>query len=175
VVRHEARPGKGGVVRRMFAAGPMPNAYGDGPTRDATYDASRAPSWFALTVSTAHLDMVTAACATDTRAWPRVSAQAIAPRNRAFTWLLGTILRRATHRHVLPAIALFSRRFVKVVSAVGARLRGFEPELVVHALRRCASPPAMLGHAFTARVGEVARQSKPQQVARRAAHPRHDS
>jgi hypothetical protein len=127
VVRHEARPGKGGVVRRMFAEIDA-DAYVmvDG---DATYDASRAPELVAMLVN-GDLDMVTAV--RDDSGVAGAYRRGHRTGNRAFNWLLGTIFgERPTD--MFSGYRAFSRRFVKSfpLSAQGFEV---ETELVVHAL-----------------------------------------
>ena len=127
VVRREPRPGKGGVVRRMFAEVDA-DVYilVDG---DATYDAESAPRLVAALVDD-DLDMVTAVrddggAASAYRRGHRFG-------NRMFNRLLGMVF---GHRpaDMFSGYRVFSRRFVKSFPAAA---KGFEieTEITVHAL-----------------------------------------
>jgi glycosyltransferase involved in cell wall biosynthesis len=128
IVRVEPTPGKGRVVRRMFAeidADIYVIVDGDG-----TYDATCAPDLVAA-LTRDNLDMVTAVRneGDDTVAYRRGHRAG----NRAFNWLLGAFFgRRPTD--MFSGYRVLSRRFVKSFPAVS---RGFEieTELTVHALQ----------------------------------------
>ena len=126
VVRHEPVPGKGGVVRRMFADVEA-DAYVmiDG---DATYEAARARDMVALLVEQG-LDMVTAVREHDDSAAYR---RGHATGNRVLNGLLGTLF---GHRpaDMLSGFRALSRRFVK---SFPPESQGFEieTEITVHAL-----------------------------------------
>jgi glycosyltransferase involved in cell wall biosynthesis len=126
-VRTERVPGKGGVVRRMFAEIEAEiYIVVDG---DATYDASRASEMVALLVD-GNLDIVTGVRdeAADALAYRRGHRLG----NRAFNVLLGMLFGyRPTD--MLSGYRALSRRFVK---SFPADARGFdiETELTVHAL-----------------------------------------
>lgn len=126
IVRHVARPGKGNVVRRMFADVDA-DIYilVDG---DATYHADSAPTLVAKLVDE-HLDMVVGA---------RVHEQQDAYR-RGHQWgnrlLTGSMTRifGGSFTDMLSGYRVFSRRFAKSFPAMS---RGFEieTELTIHAL-----------------------------------------
>jgi glycosyltransferase involved in cell wall biosynthesis len=127
VVRREARPGKGGVVRRMFADVEADiYVLVDG---DATYDAGSAPKLVEALVAE-DLDMVIAVRddAGTTAAYRRGHRLG----NRMFNWLLGAVF---GHRpaDMFSGYRVFSRRFVKSFPSAA---RGFEieTEITVHAL-----------------------------------------
>ncbi len=127
VVRREGRPGKGGVVRRMFAEVDA-DVYimVDG---DATYDARRAPEMVAALLGD-NLDMVTALRDDEGEAAAYRSGHRLG--NRMFNALLGAIFgQRPTD--MLSGYRAFSRRFVKSFPLAA---QGFEieTELTVHAL-----------------------------------------
>jgi glycosyltransferase involved in cell wall biosynthesis len=127
VVRREPLPGKGNVVRRMFAdvdADVYVLVDGDG-----TYDAAAAPKLIAELVDN-QLDMVNAA---------RVSDQAAAYRaghRLGNTVISGTVARIFGNRFrdILSGYRVFSRRFVKSFPALAAGFE-IETELTVHALQ----------------------------------------
>ena len=126
IVRHEESPGKGGVVRRMFAEVDA-DVYiiVDG---DATYDASRAPEMVALLVDN-ELDMVTAVREhEDATAYRRGHATA----NRAFNRLIGMLFDMRPG-DTLSGYRALSRRFVKSFPAQAQRFE-VETEMTVHAL-----------------------------------------
>ena len=129
IVRKEARPGKGGVVRRMFAEVDA-DIYllVDG---DATYDASRAPDLVAALVAD-DLDMVTAV--RDDAGHAAAYRRGHRLGNRAFNRLLG-VLFGSRPADMLSGYRAFSRRFVKSFPGTS---RGFEieTELTVHALEQ---------------------------------------
>ena len=127
VVRRERRPGKGGVVRRMFAEVDA-DIYimVDG---DATYDASRAPEMVAALVGD-NLDMVTALRDDEGEAAAYRRGHRLG--NRMFNALLGLIFgQRPTD--MLSGYRAFSRRFVKSFPLAAQRFE-IETELTVHAL-----------------------------------------
>ncbi len=127
VVRREARPGKGGVVRRMFAEVDA-DVYVvvDG---DATYDAGRAPELVAALVAD-DLDMVTAV--RDDAGEPDAYRRGHRLGNRMFNKLLGLVFGQRP-ADVFSGYRVLSRRFVKSfpLSAQGFEV---ETELTVHAL-----------------------------------------
>ena len=142
VVRHEPSPGKGGVVRRMFADVDA-DVYVmlDG---DATYDASRAPELVAMLVERG-LDMATAVRQHDDRAAYR---RGHATGNRAFNAILGAMFgQRPTD--MMSGYRALSRRFVK---SFPAESQGFEieTEITVHALAMRV-PTAELATRYVAR------------------------
>ncbi|MGI3776650.1 MAG: glycosyltransferase [Janthinobacterium lividum] len=126
IVRREPRPGKGSVVRRMFAdieADIYVLVDGDG-----TYDAGAAPAMLRLLVEDG-LDMVNA-----TRVDEAVGAYR--PGHRLGNAVLTGIVARLFGREItdmLSGYRVFSRRFVKSFPALAT---GFETEteLTVHAL-----------------------------------------
>jgi len=127
IVGHEARPGKGNVVRRMFADVDA-DVYllVDG---DDTYDASSAPAMVQQLLAD-NLDMVVAARV------PELEAEAYRPGHRFGNRLLTgvvSLLFRETLVDMLSGYRAFSRRFVKSFPALSA---GFETEteLTIHAL-----------------------------------------
>lgn len=124
---HEVAPGKGNVVRRMFADVEAEiYVLADG---DDTYDASVAPAMIARLVE-GNLDMVNGA-----RASEEVAAYRAGHRfgNRLLTGLVQWLFSRR-FSDMLSGYRVFSRRFVKSFPAVS---RGFEieTELTVHALQ----------------------------------------
>jgi glycosyltransferase involved in cell wall biosynthesis len=127
VVRHEPRPGKGVVVRRMFAEVDA-DVYvlTDG---DATYDATRAPEMVSQLESNS-LDLVTGIRDDEGRDAAYRRGHRIG--NRAFNALLGLLFgERPTD--MFSGYRVLSRRFVK---SFPMEARGFEieTELTVHAL-----------------------------------------
>ncbi len=128
IVRREARPGKGEVVRRMFADIDA-DIYllVDG---DATYDAASAPALIRLMLEGQH-DMVNGA---------RIDRSVAAYRpghrfgNRLLTGLVARIFGQMT-TDMLSGYKAFSKRFVK---SFPAHARGFEieTELMIHALEQ---------------------------------------
>jgi glycosyltransferase involved in cell wall biosynthesis len=126
VVRREGRPGKGGVVRRMFAEVEA-DVYVlvDG---DATYDAARAPELVARLVGDG-LDMVTAVREhQDPAAYRRGHAFG----NRMLNALLGVLFGEEP-ADMLSGYRVLSRRFVKSFPAQSQRFE-IETETTVHAL-----------------------------------------
>ncbi len=127
VVRREERPGKGGVMRRMFAEVDA-DIYivTDG---DATYDAARAPEMVER-LQRDDLDVVTGIRDHENRDSAYRHGHQFG--NRAFNWLLGVLFgERPTD--MFSGYRVMSRRFVK---SFPAEARGFEieTELTVHAL-----------------------------------------
>lgn len=128
IVRAEPMPGKGGVMRRMFAEIDA-DAYVivDG---DGTYDAARAADLVSALVRD-DLDMVTAVrdYGHEDTAYRRGHRFG----NRMFNWLLGMFFgQRPTD--MFSGYRVLSRRFVKSFPA-SARGFEFEAELTVHALQ----------------------------------------
>ena len=126
VVRSEESPGKGGVVRRMFADIDA-DVYllVDG---DATYDAARAPDMVSMLVDN-DLDMVTAVREhEDAAAYGRGRASG----NRLMNWLFGFLFGRKPS-DMLSGYRAFSRRFVKSFPSQSQRFE-IETEVTVHAL-----------------------------------------
>jgi len=127
IVRREERPGKGGVMRRMFAEIDA-DIYivTDG---DATYDATRAPEMVERLVRD-DLDVVTGIRDHGERDTAYRRGHQFG--NRAFNFLLGALFgERPTD--MFSGYRVLSRRFVK---SFPAEARGFEieTELTVHAL-----------------------------------------
>lgn len=128
IVRTERVPGKGGVLRRMFAeieAGIYVVVDGD-----ATYDAARAPE-LVEAMGKDNLDMVTAVRddGGDALAYRRGHRLA----NSLFNWALGVFF-GARPADMFSGYRVLSRRFVKSFPA-GARGFEIETELTVHALQ----------------------------------------
>lgn len=127
VVRREERPGKGGVMRRMFAEIDADiYVVTDG---DATYDAARAPEMVER-LQRDDLDVVTGIRDHENRDSAYRRGHQFG--NRAFNWLLGVLFgERPTD--MFSGYRVLSRRFVK---SFPAEARGFEieTELTVHAL-----------------------------------------
>ncbi len=127
VVRREERPGKGGVMRRMFAEIDADiYVVTDG---DATYDATRAPEMVAR-LQRDDLDVVTGIRDHEDRDSAYRRGHQFG--NRAFNWLLGVLFgERPTD--MFSGYRVMSRRFVK---SFPTEARGFEieTELTVHAL-----------------------------------------
>jgi glycosyltransferase involved in cell wall biosynthesis len=126
-VRREPRPGKGVVVRRMFAdIDADVYVITDG---DATYDATRAPEMVAL-LAADDLDLVTGV--RDDEGRDAAYRRGHRFGNRAFNALLGLLFgERPTD--MFSGYRVMSRRFVK---SFPMEARGFEieTELTVHAL-----------------------------------------
>ena len=126
VVRSEMLPGKGNVVRRMFADIEA-DCYilVDG---DDTYDPESAPEMLRLLIDQ-QLDMVTARRVTDIAAAYRLGHQT---GNFVLTWIVRTIFGDRIS-DMLSGYRAFSRRFVKSFPALST---GFETEteFTVHAL-----------------------------------------
>jgi glycosyltransferase involved in cell wall biosynthesis len=127
-VRHEPRPGKGNVVRRMFADIEA-DAYVlvDG---DDTYDPRAAPSMVTKLVGES-LDMVVAT-RLDTATGEEAFRAGHQFGNKVITRLVGLLFGRAL-TDILSGYRVFSRRFVK---SFPVRTAGFEieTEMTVHAL-----------------------------------------
>lgn len=127
VVRTESQPGKGNVVRRMFADIDA-DIYllVDG---DDTYDASAAPELVSRLMEGPY-DMVTAARVTDVQAAYRAGHRF---GNRLLTGLASRMFGQSV-ADMLSGYRAFSRRFVKSFPALS---QGFETEteLTVHALQ----------------------------------------
>jgi glycosyltransferase involved in cell wall biosynthesis len=127
VVRRDERPGKGGVVRRMFAdvdADVYVMTDGDG-----TYDATRAPEMVELLFRD-RLDVVTGVRDHGDR--DAAYRQGHRLGNRMFNWLLGVLFGERP-ADMFSGYRALSRRFVK---SFPTEARGFEieTELTVHAL-----------------------------------------
>jgi glycosyltransferase involved in cell wall biosynthesis len=128
IVRTERVPGKGGVVRRMFAEIEAEiYIVVDG---DATYDATRAPE-LVDALGKGNLDMVTAVRddGGDTLAYRRGHRLA----NALFNWALGVFF-GSRPADMFSGYRVLSRRFVKSFPA-GARRFEIETEITVHALQ----------------------------------------
>jgi glycosyltransferase involved in cell wall biosynthesis len=127
VVRHEERPGKGGVIRRMFAEIDADiYVVTDG---DATYDAASAPQMVERLTGD-DLDIVTGV--RDHQERDAAFRRGHQFGNHAFNVLLGLLFgERPTD--MFSGYRVMSRRFVK---SFPAEARGFEieTELAVHAL-----------------------------------------
>jgi glycosyltransferase involved in cell wall biosynthesis len=125
-VRFESQPGKGSVVRRMFADIEADwYVMVDG---DATYDATAAPRLLAHAID-GRYDMVNAARAeTGEKAYRRGHRFG----NRVLTGLVGAIFGTRTS-DMLSGYKVFSRRFVKSFPAMSAGFE-IETELMIHAL-----------------------------------------
>jgi glycosyltransferase involved in cell wall biosynthesis len=125
-VRFEAQPGKGSVVRRMFADIDADwYVMVDG---DATYDASAAPRLLEAAAAGGH-DLVNVARAeTGEKAYRRGHRLG----NRLLTGLVGAIFGSRT-RDMLSGYKCFSRRFVKTFPAMSSGFE-IETELMIHAL-----------------------------------------
>lgn len=127
VVRREERPGKGGVMRRMFAEIDADiYVVTDG---DATYDATRAPEMVAR-LQRDDLDVVTGIRDHGERDAAYRRGHQFG--NRAFNWLLGVLFGERP-ADMFSGYRAMSRRFVK---SFPAEAKGFEieTELTVHAL-----------------------------------------
>ena len=127
VVRREPRPGKGVVVRRMFAdVDADVYVLSDG---DATYDASRAPEMVALLVGD-DLDLVTGV--RDDEGRDAAYRRGHRFGNRTFNRLLGVLFGERP-ADMFSGYRVLSRRFVK---SFPMEAEGFEieTELTVHAL-----------------------------------------
>ena len=126
IVRREEAPGKGNVVRRMFAEVDADVfVIVDG---DATYDASRAPDLIATLLDN-ELDMVTAVREHDDAAAYRRGHEF---GNRAFNRLVGMLF-NVRPADMLSGYRALSRRFVKSFPAQSQRFE-IETEMTVHAL-----------------------------------------
>lgn len=124
-VRHEPWPGKGNVVRRMFAdidADIYLMADGDG-----TYDADVAPAMIARLVNE-HLDMVVG---TRENVYENAHRAGHGFGNRLFNTLYRRLFGRL-FTDIFSGYRVFSRRFVKTFPAVSAGFE-IETEMSVHA------------------------------------------
>lgn len=124
-VRHEPWPGKGNVVRRMFAdidADIYLMADGDG-----TYDADVAPAMIARLVNE-HLDMVVG---TRENVYENAHRAGHGLGNRLFNTLYRRLFGRL-FTDIFSGYRVFSRRFVKTFPAVSAGFE-IETEMSVHA------------------------------------------
>lgn len=125
VVRHEPWPGKGNVVRRMFAdidADIYLMADGDG-----TYDADRAPAMIARLIDE-QLDMVVG---TRENVYENAHRAGHGFGNRLFNGLYRRLFGRL-FTDIFSGYRVFSRRFVKTFPAVSAGFE-IETEMSVHA------------------------------------------
>lgn len=152
VVRSESVPGKGHVVRRMFAdIEAEVFVIVDG---DATYDAARAPELVAAIVRD-HVDMATAIRddAGDEAAYRRGHRLA----NSVFNWALGVFF-GSRPADMFSGYRALSRRLVK---SFPANARGFEieTELTVHALQ-LRVPTAEIVTSYRARAAGSASKLK---------------
>jgi len=128
-VRHEEKPGKGGVVRRMFAEIEA-DVYVlvDG---DATYEAKSAPRLVA-TLLEGDLDMVSAVRDDNNRGGEYRRGHRAG--NRAFNRLLGTLFGKRP-ADMFSGYRAFSRRFVKSFPASSSGFE-IETEMTIHALEQ---------------------------------------
>ena len=126
IVRYEARPGKGNVVRRMFADIEA-DIYimVDG---DDTYEAAAAPRLIQKLIDE-QLDMVNGARITDIKAAYRPGHRF---GNALFTGIVGSVFGRQ-FSDILSGYRAFSHRFVKSFPALSAGFE-IETELTIHAL-----------------------------------------
>jgi len=125
-VRFEKAPGKGNVVRRMFADVEADwYIMVDG---DATYDASAAPRLIATAIEGGY-DMVNVA---REEAGEKAYRRGHRFGNRLLTGLVGAIFGSRT-RDMLSGYKVFSRRFVKSFPAMSSGFE-IETELMVHVL-----------------------------------------
>lgn len=128
IIRHEVLPGKGRVVRRMFAdIDADVYVMADG---DATYEAAKAPALIDQLLRD-ELDMVVG-----TRT-PEDAEAAYRQGHQFGNWLLTSIVARLFGRgltDMLSGYRVFSRRFVKSFPVAS---RGFEieTEITIHALQ----------------------------------------
>lgn len=126
IVRHEPGPGKGNVVRRMFAEVEA-DVYVISDSDD-TYDPSAAPDMVRLLIAE-DLDMVVGTRSEETAAAFRRGHRL---GNRLFSWTLARLF-ESPFTDILSGYRVFSRRFVKSFPLLS---HGFEIEvmLTVHAL-----------------------------------------
>ena len=146
IVRHEKGPGKGGVVRRMFAEVDADVfVLVDG---DATYDATRALDLVTMLVE-GDLDMVTAVRDHEGRGGAYPPGHHFG--NRVFNAFVGGLF-GTRPADMLSGYRAFSRRFVK--SFPGSS-RGFEieTELTVHALEQRVPTAELPARYFERAVG----------------------
>jgi glycosyltransferase involved in cell wall biosynthesis len=142
IVRTEPTPGKGNVVRRMFAdIDADVYVMADG---DATYDASAAPTMI-RELNECRLDMVVGVRSSHTKAAYRPGHRL---GNAVLTGMLSRIFGRS-FSDVLTGYRVFSRRFVKSFPALS---EGFEieTEISIHALE-LHMPVAEVVTAYSAR------------------------
>ena len=152
IVRREERPGKGGVMRRMFAEIDADiYVVTDG---DATYDATRAPELVARLVAD-DLDVVTGIRDHEERDAAYRRGHQFG--NRAFNWLLGVLFGERP-QDMFSGYRVMSRRFVK---SFPAEARGFEieTELTVHALELRVPTAEIVTSYFERPVGSVSKLS----------------
>ncbi len=125
IVRQELRPGKGEVVRRMFADVDADiYVMADG---DETYDASSV-SILIETLISKHLDMVIGTRTTPVEAYPKGHILG----NKAFSVLINKFF-NAKLTDVFSGYRVMSRRFVKTIPITSDGFQ-IETELTVHAL-----------------------------------------
>jgi glycosyltransferase involved in cell wall biosynthesis len=125
-VRFEPQPGKGSVVRRMFADIDADwYVMVDG---DATYDPGAAPCLVATAAAGTH-DLVNVARA---EAGEKAYRRGHRLGNRLLTGLVGAIFGSGT-QDMLSGYKCFSRRFVKTFPAMSSGFE-IETELMIHAL-----------------------------------------
>lgn len=125
VVRHEAQPGRGAVVRRLFAD--IDADIYVLVTGDDRYDAASAPYLIRLLLD-GPLDMVTAARDSGVPGGGRTGTG-----SPVLTWAVAQLFGKRIGDDLLSGYRVFSRRFVKSFPDVS---KGFdiETELAVHAL-----------------------------------------
>lgn len=125
IVRKEFRPGKGEVVRRMFADVDADiYVMADG---DETYDTSSVSNLID-TLITNHLDMVVGTRTTPVEAYPRGHILG----NKSFSFLINKFF-NAKLTDVFSGYRVMSRRFVKTIPIISDGFQ-IETELTVHAL-----------------------------------------
>lgn len=151
-VRRETRPGKGGVVRRMFAEVDA-DVYVlvDG---DATYDATRAPDLVSELLKH-NLDMVTAVRDEGERAGTYRRGHRFG--NRAFNTLLGMLF-GLKPADMFSGYRAFSRRFVKSFPASSGGFE-IETEFTVHALEQRLPTAEIRAEYFERPEGSVSKLS----------------
>jgi glycosyltransferase involved in cell wall biosynthesis len=126
IVRYEARPGKGNVVRRMFADIEADiYVMVDG---DDTYEAAAAPKLINKLINE-QLDMVNGSRITDIKQAYRLGHRF---GNALFTGIVGSVFDRQ-FSDILSGYRAFSHRFVKSFPALSAGFE-IETELTIHAL-----------------------------------------
>lgn len=125
-VHFEAMPGKGNVVRRMFAD--IEADWYIMVDGDATYDATAAPRLVETAIAGGY-DMVNVA---RTQAGEKAYRPGHRLGNRLLTGLVGAIFGART-RDMLSGYKIFSRRFVKSFPAMSSGFE-IETELMVHVL-----------------------------------------
>jgi glycosyltransferase involved in cell wall biosynthesis len=152
IVRREERPGKGGVMRRMFAeidADIYVVTDGDG-----TYDATRAPEMVERLLRD-DLDVVTGVRDHGERAAAYRRGHQLG--NRLFNRLLGVLFGEQP-RDMFSGYRVLSRRFVK---SFPAQARGFEieTELTVHALELRVPTAEVITNYFERPAGSASKLS----------------